>query len=418
MRGTSPQAESRACLVYSAIYCNGCAAHGIPSTKSTPADQPCIITVQSMHATQCVVQDPSACEAMGRVTAVCADMQGDPIQQDLLATAHTPHLSPRGWPAETVAGFRQAGVCLRLVTAGSLQTARRVASECGLLTPQGVALDAATLRQLSPVEAAVLLPHLQVVGSHQVYLHFSALALFMVCGRRWWLAAHRQTLSAWLGTCRSRGTLWQWWGRLGGTWRPCAALTWGWRWRRVVRTNANPKRGGGKGIRLVSHIAGAMAVKDAAGLVMPTNDAACLLRAVVWGRTTLQRVRSFLVFQLTCNLVTLTVSALASLTTGRLPLNVMQLLWINLHVDSLGAVGRPTSSCFLHHVAMLRVHAYLHVGPRSGHPALATEAPSAAAMPPMLQQQRRLVTPAMWLHVAVQVCVACGAVTTKRRVPT
>lgn len=67
-----------------------------------------------------------------------------------------------GWPAETTTGLREAGVRVRLVTADPLAAARRGAAAGGLLTTQGLAVEAATLRQLSQAEATVLLPHLQV----------------------------------------------------------------------------------------------------------------------------------------------------------------------------------------------------------------------------------------------------------------
>ncbi len=65
----------------------------------------------------------------------------------------------------------------------------------------------------------------------------------------------------------------------------------------------------------------------------------CILRALAWGRNTHDSVHKFLVFQLTCNGMVLTVAALCALTSGRMPLNVMQLLWTNLVMDSLGALG-------------------------------------------------------------------------------
>lgn len=108
---------------------------------------------------------------------------------------------------------------------------------------------------------------------------------------------------------------------------------------------AHPSLQHGSPTHRLSFPSGAAATWEAAGLVLPSNDAACLLRAMVWGRATLQRVRAFLVFQLTCNLVTMAVSSLASLTTGRLPLNVMQLLFINIVTDSLGAVGAVDAFC-------------------------------------------------------------------------
>ncbi len=44
-------------------------------------------------------------------------------------------------------------------------------------------------------------------------------------------------------------------------------------------------------------------------------------------------------FQLTINLVALVVAFVAALSNGETPLNVLQLLWVNLIMDSLAALG-------------------------------------------------------------------------------
>lgn len=45
-------------------------------------------------------------------------------------------------------------------------------------------------------------------------------------------------------------------------------------------------------------------------------------------------------FQLTINLVALVVAFVAAVTTGETPLNVLQLLWVNLIMDALAALGK------------------------------------------------------------------------------
>lgn len=47
-------------------------------------------------------------------------------------------------------------------------------------------------------------------------------------------------------------------------------------------------------------------------------------------------------FQLTINLVALVVAFVAAVTTGQMPLNVLQLLWVNLIMDALAALGDPS----------------------------------------------------------------------------
>ena len=44
-------------------------------------------------------------------------------------------------------------------------------------------------------------------------------------------------------------------------------------------------------------------------------------------------------FQLTVNFVALVIAFVAAITNGETPLNVIQLLWVNLIMDALGALG-------------------------------------------------------------------------------
>ena len=46
-------------------------------------------------------------------------------------------------------------------------------------------------------------------------------------------------------------------------------------------------------------------------------------------------------FQLTVNFVALCVAFVAAITNGETPLTVIQLLWVNLIMDALGALGEP-----------------------------------------------------------------------------
>ena len=45
-------------------------------------------------------------------------------------------------------------------------------------------------------------------------------------------------------------------------------------------------------------------------------------------------------FQLTINFVALAVAAVAAVTNGETPLNVLQLLWVNLIMDAMAALGK------------------------------------------------------------------------------
>jgi Ca2+-transporting ATPase len=63
---------------------------------------------------------------------------------------------------------------------------------------------------------------------------------------------------------------------------------------------------------------------------------------VRWGRSVYYNIQKFIQFQLTVNVVALTINLVASISSGKVPLNAVQLLWINLIMDTLGALALAT----------------------------------------------------------------------------
>jgi P-type Ca2+ transporter type 2C len=63
---------------------------------------------------------------------------------------------------------------------------------------------------------------------------------------------------------------------------------------------------------------------------------------VLWGRSVFNSIRKFLQFQLTVNFVALVIAFIGAVVGGRMPLNVLQLLWVNLIMDTMGALALAT----------------------------------------------------------------------------
>ena len=82
--------------------------------------------------------------------------------------------------------------------------------------------------------------------------------------------------------------------------------------------------------------------KDNSDLVILDNDFESIHSAIKWGRTIFDNVRKFLQFQLTINIVICFITILGGCTVGVPPLNVIQMLWINLMMDILGAIAIGT----------------------------------------------------------------------------
>jgi len=105
---------------------------------------------------------------------------------------------------------------------------------------------------------------------------------------------------------------------------------------------------------------GTQVAMDASDIVILDDNFASIVKSVKWGRSVFDNIRKFIQFQLTINIVALTVSfcsaaycaipantpkdtAETSFDTEKCtPLNAIQLLWINLIMDSMGALALAT----------------------------------------------------------------------------
>jgi len=89
--------------------------------------------------------------------------------------------------------------------------------------------------------------------------------------------------------------------------------------------------------------------KDAAEITITNDNFASIVRAIMWGRNIFDNIRKFLMFQLTVNCVALLLTfIMACSQNGKgkvkesLPLNAVMLLWVNLIMDSMGALALAT----------------------------------------------------------------------------
>jgi Ca2+-transporting ATPase len=82
--------------------------------------------------------------------------------------------------------------------------------------------------------------------------------------------------------------------------------------------------------------------KDNSDLVILDNNFVSIYKSIKWGRAIFDNVRKFIQFQLTVNIVVVFITLLGGMTIGHIPLNVVQMLWINLIMDVLGAIAIGT----------------------------------------------------------------------------
>ena len=91
---------------------------------------------------------------------------------------------------------------------------------------------------------------------------------------------------------------------------------------------------------------GTSLARNNASMILRTDDFDSAMRAVMWGRNIFMNIQRFLQFQITCNLSVLIVVMVSYCVRQETVLNPVQLIYINLIMDILGALAlastRPT----------------------------------------------------------------------------
>ncbi len=85
--------------------------------------------------------------------------------------------------------------------------------------------------------------------------------------------------------------------------------------------------------------AGTQVAKDAGDIIILDNNLASIARAVLYGRTIFKSIRKFITLQLTMNLSALGVTMIGPFIGIESPVTVVQMLWINLIMDTLGGLA-------------------------------------------------------------------------------
>lgn len=95
---------------------------------------------------------------------------------------------------------------------------------------------------------------------------------------------------------------------------------------------------------------GTEVAKEASDIVILDDNFNSIDRAILYGRTIFNSIRKFIVFQLTINVAAVLVSFVCPLIGIANPLSVIQILWVNLVMDTLAALafgGEPALERFM-----------------------------------------------------------------------
>ncbi len=190
--------------------------------------------------------------------------------------------------------LRGAGIQVVMITGDHPATARSIAQECGLLTKScNLVLTGEELAAMSDEILGEKLPQLAVV----------ARALPSDKSRLVRLAQERELVV----------------GMTGDGINDAPALK---------RADIGFAMGSG------THVA-----RDAGDIIILDNNLSSIVRAVLYGRTIFKSIRKFITLQLTMNFCAVGVSMIGPFVGIDAPVTVVQMLWINIIMDTLGGLA-------------------------------------------------------------------------------
>lgn len=91
-------------------------------------------------------------------------------------------------------------------------------------------------------------------------------------------------------------------------------------------------------------VAGTEVAREASDIILLDDSFSTIERAVWWGRALFENIQRFLVFQLTINISAAVLTFVAPLLGLAPPFTIIQLLWINIIMDSLAALALCSES--------------------------------------------------------------------------
>lgn len=211
---------------------------------------------------------------------------------------------PRAEAARSVSELRGAGVQVVMITGDSKGTALAVARACGIIgTGSDLCLTSREMAKMTDATLCELLPRIRVVARA--------------------LPADKSRL---VRIAQGNGLVV---GMTGDGVNDAPALK---------TADIGFAMGGGTQV-----------AKEAGDIIILDNNLSSIVKAVLYGRNIFKSIRKFIVLQLTVNLCAVGVTMLGPFIGIESPVTVIQMLWINIVMDTLGGIAfagePPLSSC-------------------------------------------------------------------------
>ncbi len=89
-------------------------------------------------------------------------------------------------------------------------------------------------------------------------------------------------------------------------------------------------------------IAGTEVAREAAAIILLDDNFNSIVKAVMWGRNIYDSIRKFIQFQMTVNIVAVSITLVGAALIKQQILAPIQMLWINLIMDTLASLALAT----------------------------------------------------------------------------
>lgn len=232
----------------------------------------------------------------------CDEVPFDDLAKDLTLIAITGIEDPlREGVREAVLNCQRAGVSVKMCTGDNALTARSIASQCGIFAKGGIIMEGPVFRQLSQADMMEIVPRLQILAR-----------------------SSPEDKKILVETLKMIGEI------VGVT---------------GDGTNDGPALKTAD-VGFSMGIAGTEVAKEASDIILMDDNFASIVKAIRWGRCVNDAVRKFLQFQITTNVTAVFVTFVSALA-GTSVLTAVQLLWINIIMDTFAALALATDRASL-----------------------------------------------------------------------
>ncbi|XP_058266320.1 plasma membrane calcium-transporting ATPase 3b isoform X3 [Hemibagrus wyckioides] len=268
------------------------------------------------------VIEPMACEGLRTICIAYRDLPGEPepewdneadIVTDLTCIAVVGIEDPvRPEVPEAIRKCQRAGITVRMVTGDNINTARAIAAKCGIIQPgddflclEGKDFNRRIRNEKGEIEQEridKIWPKLRVLARSS--------------------PTDKHTLVK---------------GIIDSTvmeQRQVVAVT-------GDGTNDGPALKKAD-VGFAMGIAGTDVAKEASDIILTDDNFSSIVKAVMWGRNVYDSISKFLQFQLTVNVVAVIVAFTGACITQDSPLKAVQMLWVNLIMDTFASLALAT----------------------------------------------------------------------------